>query len=145
MSLSQREIEVLDAARRGVLATLAPDGSPRLVPIALVHIDGLVYTPLDDKPKSVANPRDLARVHDIEERPRVFVVVDRWDEDWSKLAWLRLAGEARLIGPDGEDAAEHELAVRMLRAKYAQYETHALESRPVIRIQIDHIKSWFAS
>ena len=105
--LSARELELLKEARRAVLATLAPDGTPRLVPITYVFADGLIYTPLDEKPKTVADPRDLARVHDIEQRPRVSVLVDAWDEDWSQLGWLRLHGNARLIGPDGESVPEH--------------------------------------
>ena len=102
--LTARELELLSGARRAVMATIAPDGAPRLVPITFVFSDGVIYTALDEKPKSVADPRDLARVHDIEARPRVSVLVDSWSEDWSELGWLRLSGTARLIGPDGESA-----------------------------------------
>ncbi len=143
--LSERETELLQSARRAVLATIARDGSPRLVPITFVFEDGVIYTALDEKPKTVADPRELARVHDIEQRPRVYVLVDHWDEDWSALGWLRLSGTARLIGPDDESAPEHANAVRLLRAKYAQYATHALETRPVIRIEIDRAKGWSAT
>ena len=144
-ALSEPELELLSQARRAVLATIAPDGSPRLVPIAFVYDSGIIYSPLDEKPKTVADPRELARVHDIEQRPRVSLIVDRWDEDWSALGWLRLLGSARLIGPEGESAPEHANAVRLLRARYPQYATHALETRPVIRIEIDSAKSWFAA
>jgi PPOX class probable F420-dependent enzyme len=143
-TLSAAELELLTGARRAVLATIADDGSPRLVPMTFVYEDGIVYSAIDEKPKRSADPRDLARVHDIEVRPRVSVLVDCWSEDWSELAWLRLSGTARLIGPNGESAAEHERAVGLLRAKYAQYATHALETRPVIRIEIDRARSWFA-
>lgn len=143
--LSEPELQLLAGARRAVLATIRPDGSARLVPIAFVADKGLIYTPLDEKPKSVADPRDLARVHDIEEDPRVSVLVDSWDEDWSALGWLRLDGTARLISPDDESAPEHANAVGLLRAKYEQYSSHALEARPVIRIEIERSRSWFAS
>ncbi len=78
-------------ARRATLATLGPAGRPRLVPICFVLDPGsdLLFTPLDDKPKRTADPRRLARVRDIAERPAVGVLVDRWDEDWSRLAWGR--------------------------------------------------------
>lgn len=142
--LTERELDLLRAARRAVLATIADDGSPRLVPITFAFEHEVIYSALDEKPKSVADPRDLARVHDIEARPRVSVLVDTWSEDWSALGWLRVAGSARLIGPDGESAPEHAKAVRHLRAKYAQYATHGLETRPVIRIQIERATSWFA-
>jgi PPOX class probable F420-dependent enzyme len=143
--LDGRELELITEARRAVLATLAPDGTPRLVPITFVFADGVIYTPLDEKRKSVSDPRDLARVHDIEQTPRVSVLVDEFNEDWSLLGWLRLYGEARLIGPQGQSVAEHAGAVRLLRRKYAQYATHALEARPVIRIGIQRSSSWFAS
>jgi PPOX class probable F420-dependent enzyme len=143
--LSGRELELLRQARRAVLATLAPDGTPRLVPIAFVFTDGVIYSPLDEKPKTVADPRDLARVHDIEQRPRVSVLVDAWDEDWARLAWLRLQGTARLIDPDGESVPEHTNATALLRSKYAQYASHALESRPIIRIEVFRTTSWFAT
>lgn len=143
--LTERELELLSGARRAVLATIAADGAPRLVPITFALAGGVIYTPLDEKPKSVADPRDLARVHDIETRPPVSVLVDSWSEDWSALGWLRLMGTARLMGPDGDSAPEHANAVRLLRAKYAQYAGQALESRPMIRIQIERTRSWFAT
>ena len=143
--LSERELKLLSAARRAVLATIAPDGAPRLVPITFVFADARIYSPLDEKPKSVADPRDLARVHDIEARPRVSVLMDDWSEDWSELGWLRLSGNARVIGPDGESAPEHVNAVSLLRAKYPQYAGHRLEERPIIRIEVDRSRSWFAT
>jgi len=143
--LSGRELELLREARRAVLATLAPDGTPRLVPIAFVFAEGGIYSPLDDKPKKVTDPRDLARVHDIERRPRVSVLVDAWDEDWTRLAWLRLQGTARLINPDGESVPEHANAITLLRSKYLQYASHGLESRPIIRIEVSRTTSLFAT
>src|SRR5687768_8942618 len=98
--LSAAELDLLRAARRAVLATIAPDGRPRLVPIvyaiSTVRTGDskplVLYSALDEKPKSVADPRDLARVRDVLERPRVSLLVDRWSEDWSELCWLRLEG-----------------------------------------------------
>jgi PPOX class probable F420-dependent enzyme len=143
--LSGRELQLINDARRAVLATLAPDGTPRMVPIAFIYSEGVVYTPLDEKPKSVTDPRDLARVHDIEQRPRVSLLVDAWDEYWSRLGWLRVHGNARLIDPDGESVPEHAEAVRLLREKYPQYMSHALEARPMIRIELERARSWFAT
>lgn len=108
--------------------------------------EGLVlYSALDEKPKSVADPHSLARVRDIRTRPRVAVLVDRWDEDWSRLAWLRLEGKARLLEPTDDSAPEHSLAVGLLHARYPQYATHALESRPVIRVVVDRVSGWSAA
>ena len=106
--LSAAQRAFLASARRAVLATIAPDGRPRLVPICFV-VDGdppMLYTPIDDKPKRTDDPLALARVRDIAADPRVTVLVDRWDEDWTRLAWLRAEGRATLLEP-GAGTGEH--------------------------------------
>jgi len=132
-----------------VLVTVAPNGKPRPVPIAYAFdemADGLVlYSALDEKQKSVADPRALARVHDIAARPRVAVLVDRWDEDWSRLAWLRLEGTAVVLEPPTDRSdGEHSRAVGLLRARYPQYATQALEVRPIIRVAVERVSGWSA-
>jgi PPOX class probable F420-dependent enzyme len=146
--LTDTELRFLDEARHGVLATIAADGRPRLVPFVFAsHFTGrsksvVLYSALDEKPKSVADPRDLARVRDIRERPRVTVLVERWSEDWSALAWLRLDGEASILEPQSERADEHAKAVELLRERYTQYAGHTLEDRPVIRIEVTRAVNW---
>jgi PPOX class probable F420-dependent enzyme len=145
---SQRDF--LAHARSAVLATIAPDGRPRLVPICFVldHDRAVVYSALDDKPKAVADPRELARVRDLLRDPRVTVLVDRWDEDWTRLAWLRCHGTASLLEPGGEiaaDTAEHARAAAALGSKYPQYATHDLAARPLIRIVVERATSWGGS
>jgi PPOX class probable F420-dependent enzyme len=148
--LTPAEEELLRETRRGVLATIAADGRSRLVPIAFAfaisftgHSKKLVlYSALDEKPKSVDDPRRLARVRDVLERPRVTVLVDRWSEDWQRLAWLRMEGTADLLEPEGEPAGEHATAVGLLRARYPQYATHRLEARPILRIAVTRAVSW---
>lgn len=141
-ALSPTETAFLAAARTATLATIAPDGHPRLVPICLVVADEgrVIHTPLDEKPKSVADPHDLERVRDILARPIVGLLVDHWSEDWSELGWLRLEGTASLLEP-GEEV-EHRAAVAALRAKYPQYASHGLEDRPIIRIVVERARGW---
>lgn len=138
MSLTPGERDLLAGARRATLATVAPDGRPRLVPICYVVIADVVWSPIDEKPKSTSDPRALARVRDIEARPDVTVLVDRWSEDWAELAWLRIDGRAELIG--SVDAV-----ILALRAKYPQYADHDLETRPMIRIDVVSTSGWSAS
>ena len=132
----------MESARRAVLATIAPDGRPRLVPVcfSLEPERPILYTPLDDKPKRADDPLTLARVRDIRADPRVGILVDRWDEDWTRLAWLRAVGMADVL--DATGGAEHTAAVAALRARYPQYETHRLEARPVIRVTLERITEW---
>ncbi len=99
MILSPAERGLLADARRATLGTIDPDGRPRLVPVCFVVVDDVLWTPLDEKPKAVADPHALARVRDIEDRPEVTLLVDRWSEDWTDLAWLRLGGRAALVEP----------------------------------------------
>jgi PPOX class probable F420-dependent enzyme len=142
LSASQRQF--LAAARRAVLATIAPDGRPRLVPMCFVldEVRPVLYSPLDEKPKRVRDPRDLARVRDLLRDPRVTVLADRWDEDWARLAWLRCDGTA-LLEPAGDpDTAERDTLVQTLRAKYPQYASHDLAGRPLIQITLERVTSW---
>ena len=52
------------------------------------------------------------------------VLIDRWHEDWSHLAWLRIDGLASLT----DDPVERASAIAALRAKYPQYAGHDLET-----------------
>ena len=76
------------------LATLRADGSPRLVPITFVVVDGLVCSAVDDvKPKTT---RQLARLKDIAHDPRVGLIADHYADDWSQLWWVRVDGTAEV-------------------------------------------------
>jgi PPOX class probable F420-dependent enzyme len=142
LTTSQRGF--LASAMRAVLATIAPDGRPRIVPICFVldPESPVLYSPLDEKPKGVRDPRDLGRVRDVLRDPRVTVLVDTWDEDWSRLGWLRCEGTASLLEPVGKNATRHRAAVVALLAKYPQYETHDLAGRPMIRIVLERTTDW---
>jgi PPOX class probable F420-dependent enzyme len=103
------------------------------VPVCFAVMDGdapAIVSVLDEKPKRVADA-ELGRVRNIRQNPQVCLVVDRYDEDWSRLAFVQVHGRARVIVP-GEDG--HAEAVELLRAKYPQYREMAIEQRPVIMI-----------
>ena len=116
--LSPEQSRFLANARSATLATMSPSGRPRLVPICFVtgDEDGLgrlrLYSPLDEKPKRSPDPHDLARVHDLLVLPEVSLLVDRWSEDWSRLAWLRLHGRGELLEPEPHERVEHVAASR---------------------------------
>jgi coenzyme F420-0:L-glutamate ligase / coenzyme F420-1:gamma-L-glutamate ligase len=141
--LSPSELALIGEARRATLATIAADGRPRLVPVtyACDADAGVIYFALDEKPKSVDDPRSLARARDIAARPQVSLLIDRWSEDWTQLAWLRLDGEATLLEPH-DHAEEHAAALAMLRERYAQYANQRLETRPIVRITVGRTTSW---
>ncbi len=74
------------------------------------------------------------------------MLVDHWDEDWTKLAWAVLHGTASLLLPDDPAAGpERARAISALRERYPQYAGHALEERPIIRIDVETVRSWAAA
>jgi PPOX class probable F420-dependent enzyme len=82
--------------------------------------------------------RGLRRVRNLLANPEVQLLIDRWDEDWSRLAYLQLRGRATVIDAGDEQAA----AVRLLRDKYPQYRDMAIDAAPVIRIEVRRYVAW---
>ena len=126
---------VIDA-RVARLATVRPDGHPHVVPITFViHADTIV-TAVDHKPKTTD---DLQRLRNIEAHPVVSIVVDHYDDDWSRLWWVRADGTARIIG---EDTAR-EQAISWLAGKYEPYRRRPPDG-PVVVVDVDTWRSWSA-
>jgi coenzyme F420-0:L-glutamate ligase/coenzyme F420-1:gamma-L-glutamate ligase len=138
--LDERAWRYLAAHRVARLATVGAEGVPSVVPICFAADGRAIYSPLDEKPKRVA-PTRLKRVRNLLAHPEVALVVDDWSEDWSRLAYLLVRGRAELVEPGSE---EHAAAVALLRAKYPQYRTMAIETRPVIRIEPTRARLWAA-
>lgn len=108
--LPSAAISILDGARRGTLATIDARGRPHAVPVCYAVRDGEIVTPIDAKPKS---GRSLGRRKNLERDPAATFLVDRWNEDWTKLGWVMVRGEAR-VEPSG--------STEDLEARYPQYE-----------------------
>jgi len=140
--LSDAELAFVRAARVGRLATVDAANRPAVVPICYAVLDGdgpVVVSVLDEKPKRVSD-RKLARVRNIRSNPAVSFVVDRYDdEDWSRLVFVQVRGRASVVEPG---AGIHERALAALRDKYPQYESMAIEERPVIVIDDLRGHSW---
>jgi PPOX class probable F420-dependent enzyme len=128
---------LLEHARVGRLATLDARGRATLVPIVYALIGAELWSPIDGKPKRGG---ELARVRNIRRDPRVSVLVDAWDEDWQRLWWIQLRGEARVERSDRG-------ALDALIAKYPQYATVPTSdgSDRMLAIRIDAQTSWCAS
>ena len=120
------------------LATADENGNPHVIPVCYAFDGTRFYTPLDEKPKRVSG-RQLRRVHNIEARPEVALVIDQYADDWSQLGYLLIHGRAELIEPTHE---LHRQALLLLRERYVQYRTMALEQYPVIVIIPQRISSW---
>lgn len=121
-------------ARRGFLATVGPSAEPKVVPVCFTWAGDQIWTAIDGKPTRTELPQ---RAKDIGRNPRVAFTVDRWDEDWSRLAWLQARGDAVVL----EEGPESERARSALRDKYPQYLAMPLKG-PVIRVDVDQWLGW---
>ena len=137
-SLSAAARDLLSTARVAHLATSDQYAQPHVVPIVFVCIDDVLYTPLDRKPKRDDDWHALRRVRNIETNGRVAIVVDRYDENWSRLAWVMVEGVATIL----ESGEARDSAAALLVAKYAQYETLPLDGRPIVRVEIERASEW---
>jgi PPOX class probable F420-dependent enzyme len=115
------------------LATVDSDGRPHVVPICFVIDGSTLYTAIDEKPKRT---RRLKRLENIAANPQVEVLVDHYEDDWSRLWWVRLRGRARIV--------EDPRAVDLLAAKYHQYRERPPEG-PVIAVEIEERHEWTSS
>lgn len=135
--LTERQLRFLDESRVGHLATADKSGAPHLIPVCFATDgDSSLYITVDEKPKRQDIP--LKRVRNILENPQAAFVVDRWDEDWSRLGWVMLRGRAEIL----EDGAEHDRAQALLIDRYPQYRTMNLTGLPVIALRIARASDW---
>jgi PPOX class probable F420-dependent enzyme len=126
----------LTAARVARLATTDADGRPHLVPIVFAIDGDTLYSAVDRKPK---RSRRLRRIENARARPDVTVLVDHYEDDWSRLWWIRLRGSARVL----DDGSERERALALLRDKYPQYVVEPPEG-PVLAIDVTERREWHA-
>jgi PPOX class probable F420-dependent enzyme len=130
-------LALLRDARVGRLATADAAGRPLVVPVCYVF-DGIrCYSAVDAKPKQT---RNLRRVRNIADNPSVSLVVDVWDEDWSRLAWVIVEGRAEVL-TTGVDFTH---AIDLLVGKYPQYQTLTLDRRQgvVVAVTPERVLSW---
>ncbi|MBV9174646.1 MAG: TIGR03668 family PPOX class F420-dependent oxidoreductase [Chloroflexi bacterium] len=138
MLLDDRAQAFIGRQRVAHMATASATGVPHVVPVCCVLIDRTVYVAIDEKPKQ-GDPRALRRVKNIAENSRVAIVFDEYDDaDWSRLGFVLLHCEARLV----DDTDERKRALAGLRAKYPQYRTMLLEQRPLIAADIQRATAW---
>ena len=134
--LTDAQYRFLETIRVGHLATADARGAPHLVPVCYAVVNTSVYITVDEKPKRTDVP--LKRLRNIAENPAVALTVDRWDEDWSRLAWIMLRGNAEIL----THGAEHDAAQDRLRGRYPQYLSMDIAPLPVIAVRIARVLGW---
>jgi PPOX class probable F420-dependent enzyme len=127
------------AARVARLATVDAGARPHLVPIVFAVTGDTVYSAVDDaKPKATTR---LKRLANIAANPNVAVMADHYDDDWTRLWWVRADGRARVLEPE---AAEAGRARDLLAARYPQYRDRPPPG-PVIAVDVERWSGWAAA
>ena len=124
--------DLLAQARVARLALLDEEDLPRVLPVTFALFEGAVWSAIDQKPKRTAEP---ARVRRLRRRPEAALLVDRYDDDWSRLAWVELRGPVSVepLGP----------ALDALVEKYPQYASERPPG-PLLRLAPRRCAYWKA-
>ena len=129
--LPPRALELIQHARRAVLSTATPS-APHSVPVCFAVDEDRIVSAVDQKPK---RSNRLRRVENIRQNPEVTLLFDRWDEDWSRLAWVMVTGRATVEPPGSAD--------QLLAARYVQYRDDPPKGE-VIAVMPETIRWWSA-
>jgi PPOX class probable F420-dependent enzyme len=129
---------LLAEARVGHLGVVDGRGRPRVLPVTFAVSDDALWSAVDHKPKAAA-PGELARVRWLRQRPASTLTVDRYDEDWERLAWVQVVGATAVL-----EAADQPRAVDALVARYPQYRDRP-PAGPLLRLAPDRIVCWSAA
>ncbi len=142
IELSEEAREFLDRHSHGHLATAARDGTPHVIPLCYTRVGKFLYFVCDEKPKR-KSPRQLKRLANLRENPRAALVVDDYDQDWTKLAYLLLQVEGAIVS----DAGEYRRALDALRSRYEQYAEMPLrrDNNPMVRLTPTNAHLWVAA
>lgn len=116
------------------LATADEVGQPHIVAATFVLEGDSIFTAVDSKPKG---SRDLKRVRNIRANPRVSVLADHYEDDWTQLWWARADGTAVVL----EDEEEMARPIGLLQGKYWQYKENR-PGGPVIAVTVDRWTGW---
>jgi PPOX class probable F420-dependent enzyme len=126
----------IESQRVARLASVDAGGRPHVVPVCFAVDGGTVYSAIDEKPK---RDGQLRRIENIRANAHVQLLLDVYDDaDWSRLRYVQLRGVARIV----EGGEEHARSIALLRARYAQYASMALESLPVIAVDVERVVEW---
>ena len=126
---------LVSEARVARIATVRPNGAPHVVPIVFAVEEDVLYSSVDEKPKS---SRRLQRITNMRKDPRVSVLVDEYDEDWNQIWWVRLDGRAEII----EDGPGRDRGLELLAEKYPQYREEMPPQGEVVAVRIESWRGW---
>jgi PPOX class probable F420-dependent enzyme len=133
--------KLIEAERIARLAFVDDDDQPRVLPVTFAVARDAVWSAIDEKPKRTAEP---ARLRYLRRRPEAALLVDVYDDDWSRLAWVQLLGRIEIVPVDSaEDAVTTQNAIAALAAKYQPYALRTPPG-PLLRMEVTRTLHWRA-
>jgi len=142
ISFTPFENKILENESVARMATSDISGLISVVPICFAFDGEYIFTPIDNKPKKTKATK-LKRVLNIIESSKATILVDKYEDDWKKLYYLMIRGEAEII----EHGELYEKSLNLLCLKYKQYVEMKLPelNLPVIIIKPVNKAFWKAS
>lgn len=137
---------IINTARVARLTTVDLECKPHLVPVVFVYDNDrdFYFIPIDEKTKR-SRPENLKRVRNIKENPNVALLMDEYNEDWTKLYFIMIQGKASIIGGkkklDQNEMSLFTKAHKLLRNKYPQYQKIGV-GEYVIMIRPQKVVAW---
>jgi PPOX class probable F420-dependent enzyme len=141
--VDKKILKLITSARIEHLATASCNLQPYVTPVVFILQENNIFIPLDDKPKTIS-VKELKRVKNIEENPKVLFLVDHYEEDWTNLWFVMIIGTATLVEMNERtEKSRKEISkihTKFLK-KYSQYNKISVGNF-YIRIKIDKTKYW---
>ena len=116
------------------LATTGADMRPHLVPVTFALTGDVVVTAVDQKPKTTT---DLRRLRNIDDNSHVALLWDRYDDEWTRLWWVRGDGAAEVL----HTGDRWQAAVAALQERYAQYRQGPPQG-PAVLVSVESWSGW---
>jgi PPOX class probable F420-dependent enzyme len=132
-SLPEWARELLATERVARLGYVDEDDHPRVLPVTFAVAAGAVWSAIDEKPKRGPEP---ARLRHLRRRPEAALLVDVYDDDWTRLAWVQLLGRVDVL--PARSAPE---AMEALAGKYAPY-AERTPPGPLLRLSVERSRQW---
>ena len=126
--------ELLASERVARLGYVDEDDHPRVLPVTFAVAGEAVWSAIDEKPKR--GPEPPARLRYLRRRPEAALLVDVYDDDWSRLAWVQLLGRVDVVPVESAPAAMEALA-----GKYAPY-AERTPPGPLLRLSVERSRQW---
>jgi PPOX class probable F420-dependent enzyme len=139
MNISSATEEFIERARVARLATIDSEFKPHLVPVVFVFDGNHFFIPVDEKRK-IAKPEKLKRIRNIQDNPDVALLIDQYNEDWTKLAYVMIQGKA-LVSSKRGGSIQVRQAYEKLMTKYIQYQKVGMGEMCII-ITPKKVASW---